>query len=56
MGNVGGIALPWIAGLLLAGVSPYAYLWLVMLTLLLLAVIVFSGNRILLRRQAAQNI
>jgi fucose permease len=54
LGNVGGIALPWMAGLLLAGVSPLAYVWLVLLSLVLLAAIVFSGNRILLRRQARQ--
>jgi fucose permease len=56
LGNVGGIALPWIAGLLLAGVSSAAYVWLVIFSLVLLAAVVLSANRILHSRQAAQTI
>jgi fucose permease len=56
LGNVGGMALPWVAGLMLVGVSAYAYLWLVIVSLALLGVVVVSGNRILLRRQAVQAI
>jgi fucose permease len=56
LGNVGGIALPWIAGLLLAGVSSTAYVWLVILSLVVLAVVVLSANRILVSRQAPQSI
>jgi len=55
LGNVGGIAFPWVAGLLLAGLSPHAYLWLVVLSIVLLAVLVFSANRILFGQQAVQN-
>jgi fucose permease len=56
LGNVGGIAFPWVAGLLLASVSSYAYVWLLVISLVLLAVMILSANRTLLRRQAAPGI
>ncbi|MFN2120603.1 MAG: MFS transporter, partial [Anaerolineales bacterium] len=55
LGNVGGMALPWIAGLLLAGVSPHAYLWLIMLSLVVLAAVVFFANRTLPHGQVVRN-
>jgi fucose permease len=49
MGTMGGIALPWIAGLILDRLSSLAYLWLVLLLIAILVVVVFLIGRRLSR-------
>jgi fucose permease len=47
MGSIGGLTLPWIAGLLLAGISSFAYLWFVSLSIACLLIILFFVARAL---------
>jgi len=47
MGSIGGITLPWFAGLLLTSVASFAYLWFVVLAMACLLIILFYANRAL---------
>jgi fucose permease len=47
MGSVGGLTLPWIAGLLLTGVTSFAYLWFVTLCIACLLIFLFFVERAL---------
>ncbi len=50
MGNIGGSALPWVAGLLLAGAASFGYLWFVTLCIALLLLLVSNLGRTLSRQ------
>jgi fucose permease len=49
MGSVGGIILPWLAGVLLAGSTTLPYLWFVVASLLGLLLLVFGIRRFVTR-------
>jgi fucose permease len=54
MGSIGGLTLPWIAGLLLTGVTSFAYLWFVTLCIACLLILLFFVNRALGRHSYAR--
>jgi len=56
MGSIGGITLPWFAGLLLTSVASFAYLWFVVLAIACLLIILFYANRALSNHSASQSV